>query len=112
MADFLLMVAIGIPATAVAAFALFLVFNRGRLPVLQGRGGDLLVGALLVLLAGHLALLLGVSGQEPAVSTLGWLVIGGGFAMAFAAAIILIRAAEVEQTEQASALKGAAASRS
>ena len=111
MADLLALLAIGLPATAVGAFALYLALNRTEITFFEPRQGDLLILSLLVMLAGHLLLLLGATMGDPAFTSWGWLLIGLGLAVACATGIGLVRYSNQQHRRDAAQAKQGAVSR-
>ena len=102
MADAVTLAAIALPAFAMAALALYLISARSRLPLLRTRAADLLIAAVLCVLAGTLVAIVGVSGNDGGTTGAGWLTVGAGTAVAGLAGVLLLRASETE-TAQAEA---------
>ncbi len=96
MVDALLLVAIGLPAIAMATFALYLISARGRVAVLRTPPATGLVIGVLVILGGALVAIVGLSSGDSAMLSQGWLAMGAGIALASAAGLRLLRAYEKE----------------
>jgi signal transduction histidine kinase len=99
VAEPLTLAAIALPAVAMASLALFLLTSRSRLPLLQTRAGDILLGGVLTVLGGTLIAIVGASTGDGGTSGVGWLTVGVGTALAGLAGTFLLRASEQETVE-------------
>lgn len=111
MADILSLFAIGLPATSIGAFALYLALNRTQITFFGPRQGDLLILSLLVMLGGHLLLLLAATMGGSGYAAWGWLLIGLGLAVACATGIGLVRYSESQHRLDATSASQGALSR-
>ncbi len=111
MADVLGLLAIGLPATAIGAFALYLALNRTSITFFEPHQGDLLILSLLVMLGGHLVLLIAATVGDPSLTSWGWLLIGLGLAVACTTGIGLVRYSEEQHRLDAAAARQGAVSR-
>lgn len=111
MADLLGLIAIGLPAAAIGAFALYLALKRTTITFFEPRQGDALILSLLVMLGGHLALLLAATTGDPAFTAGGWLLIGVGLAVASTTGIFLVRYSEAQHRLNSAAAREGAVSR-
>lgn len=112
MVDVLAVIAIGLPAVALATLALFLINARSRMAILRTRPALGVILGILVILAGALLAMLGLTVPDNGLLTLGWVAVGAGIAISSLAGTLLFQRYEVELKEREASAAEAALGRS
>jgi signal transduction histidine kinase len=96
VADAFLLAAIGLPAIAMATFALYMIAARNRVALLRSRPATWVVAGVLAILGGALTAIVGLTSGEAGVLAAGLLAMGTGIALSSGAGLALMRAYEKE----------------